>query len=95
MFLNTTEEEWAQAREDYQTLCQWLRTTIQTATELRPQSEELRKAFSLRFNPDDFQDPDFRELWDTLFHLGGFVLVPLVLPIRYYGYGSWLDQGIA
>jgi len=78
--LHATGEEWAQAREDYRTLCQWLHTV----TELLNSVESLNL----------LSDPEMQVFRDRLFLLGGFTLVPLVLSARYYGYGHWIDQGI-
>ena len=78
--LQVTGEEWAQAREDYRTLCQWLHTV----------TEVLNSVESLNL----LSDPDMQVFRDRLFLLGGFTLVPLVLSARYYGYSCWIDQGI-
>jgi len=78
--LNARGEEWAQAREDYRTLCRWLHTL----TELFPDTE----------NPNLLADPEMQEFQDRIFLLGGFALVPLALSARYHGYSHWIDQGI-
>jgi len=78
--LNATGEEWAQAREDYRTLCQWLHTL----TELLPNMESLNL----------LSDPEMQVFRDRLFLLGGYTLVPLVLSARYHGYSHWINQGI-
>ncbi len=78
--LNATGEEWAQAREDYRTLCRWLHTLTEAFPDMKSQN--------LLF------DPEMRWFWDRTFLLSGFFLVPLVLSARHHGYSHWIDQGI-